>query len=170
MRFLIGAVALMALAMPARVGAQEPPKAPACRAALDGDLLTTTIEFSDGYAVEAPWQVTWNRSASLENGETGMSATARLDRIVEVRPDTKERVMTPFPEPITTTFEGQNEQELAYRAAQIWCLTVLKAQEQISRKPAGKPAKRNTAAHRSASGHPASIDGPAAGAIRTTAR
>lgn len=144
MRFLIGAVALIALAMPAQIWAQEPPKAPACRAALDGDQLTTTIEFSDGYAVEAPWQVTWNRGASLEDGRPGLTATARLDRIVEVKPGTKERVMTPFPEPITTTFEGQSEQELAYRAAQIWCLTVLKAQEQASTKPAGKPANQNT--------------------------
>ncbi len=143
MRFLIHAVALLALALPARVGAQESAKAPACRAALDGDLLTTTIEFSDGYAVEAPWQVTWNRSASLEDGRPGIIATARLDRIVEVSPGTQERVMTPFPEPITTTFEGHSEQELAYRAAQIWCLTVLKAQEQAPNK-SGKPAQRTT--------------------------
>lgn len=130
MRFLVHAVALLALAVPALAGAQEPANAPACRASLDGDQLTTTIEFSDGYAVEAPWQMTWNRSASLEDGRRGVSAIARLDRIVEVTPGTQERVMTPFPEPIETTFEGATEQELAYRAAQIWCITVLKAQEQ----------------------------------------
>jgi hypothetical protein len=143
MRFLIHAAALLALILPAQLVAQESGQAPACRAALDGDQLTTTIEFSDGYAVEAPWQVTWNRSASLEDGRPGISATARLDRIVEVSPGTKERVMTPFPEPITTTFEGHSEQELAYRAAQIWCLTVLKAQEQAPNK-AGKPARRSS--------------------------
>jgi hypothetical protein len=143
MRFLIHAAMLLALAMPVRLGAQTPAKAPACRAALDGDLLTTTIEFENGYAVEAPWQVTWNRSASLEDGSRGVQATARLDRIVEVNPGTHERVMTPFPEPITTTFEGHSEQELAYRAAQIWCLTVLKAQEQTPNK-SGKPAQRTT--------------------------
>jgi hypothetical protein len=143
MRFLIHAVALLTLALPARLGAQDPGEAPACRASLDGDQLTTTIEFSDGYAVEAPWQVVWNRSASLEDGSRGVSATAKLDRIVEVRPGSKERVMTPFPEPITTTFEGHSEQELAYRAAQIWCLTVLKAQEQAPNK-SGKPAQRTT--------------------------
>jgi hypothetical protein len=140
---VIHAALLPALALPVGLAAQETSKAPACRAALDGDLLTTTIEFSDGYAVEAPWQVTWNRSAALADGQTGVSAQARLDRIVEVKPGTHERVMTPFPEPITTTFEGHSEQELAYRAAQIWCLTVLKAQEQAPTK-AGKPAQRST--------------------------
>lgn len=142
MRKVIHAALLLALALPAHLMAQQSPSAPACRAALDGDLLTTTIEFSDGYAVEAPWQVTWNRAAALEDGRIGISATARLDRIVEVRPGTKERVMTPFPEPITTTFEGASEQELAYRAAQIWCLTVLKAQEQAP-SASGKPAQHS---------------------------
>lgn len=141
MRFLMHAVALLALLAPVQLSAQEPANGPACRASLDGDQLTTTIEFSDGYAVEAPWHVTWNRSASLEDGSPGVAASASLDRIVEVRPDTKERVMTAFPEPITTTFEGHSEQELAYRAAQIWCLTVLKAQ---GKAPSGseKPAER----------------------------
>ncbi len=130
MRFLRKAVAALALAAPAGLSAQAPADAPACRADLDGDRLTTTIEFSDGYAVEAPWSVNWNRSASLEDGSRGVAAAARLDRIVEVDPATGQRVVTPFPEPIQTTFEGRSEEELIYRAAQIWCLTVLKAQEQ----------------------------------------
>jgi hypothetical protein len=142
MRKRVHAALLLALVLPVYLAAQSS-EAPACRAALDGDLLTTTIEFSDGYSVEAPWHVTWNRSAALEDGRTGVSATARLDRIVEVKPGTKERVMTPFPEPITTKFEGHSEQELAYRAAQVWCLTVLKAQEQSPNK-AGKPAQNST--------------------------
>lgn len=126
MRFFINAVTAVALSVPIGASAQ----APACRADLDGDRLTTTIEFSDGYAVEAPWTVTWNRSASLEDGSVGVAAAASLDRIVEVEPGTGQRVVTPFPEPIRTTFEGRSEEELIYRAAQIWCLTVLRAQEQ----------------------------------------
>jgi len=142
MRFLIRAVALLALAVPSIAGAQGSSNAPACRAALDGDELTTTIEFSDGYAVEAPWQMTWNRAASMEDGRPGVTATARLDRIVEVTPGTGERVMTPFPEPITTTFEGATEQELAYKAAQVWCITVLKAQEEAKGRTS-RPARRS---------------------------
>lgn len=147
MRFLINAIALVALAIPAGLIAQNPGNAPACRASLDGDQLTTTIEFPDGYAVEAPWRVAWNRSASLEDGRPGVVAAARLDHIVEVDPATGQRVATPFPEPIETTFEGHSEEELIYRAAQIWCVTVLKAQE---RKPAegaqpSAPARKGAA-------------------------
>jgi hypothetical protein len=142
MRYLIHAVALLVFLVPGLSSAQDAATGPACRASLDGDQLTTTIEFSDGYAVEAPWHVTWNRSASLEDGSPGVAANARLDRIVEVKPGTKERVMTPFPEPIPTTFEGHTEQELAYRAAQIWCLTVLKAQGKAPNKSESPAARK----------------------------
>lgn len=129
MRFTAIALTLVALWAPTGLSAQESADAPACRADLDGDELTTAIEFSDGYAVEAPWRVSWDRAATMENGEAGVTAAAELDRIVELDPDTGRRVVTPFPEPIETLFEGANEDELVYRAAQIWCLTVLKAQE-----------------------------------------
>lgn|SRR5690554_976436 len=130
MRFMINAVALVALALPAGLSAQQSADAPACRANLDGNQLTTAIEFPDGYAVEAPWNLSWNRAATLENGQQGVAAAAQLDRIVELDPASGQRIVTPFPEPIETKFEGATEDELVYRAAQIWCLTVLKAQEQ----------------------------------------
>ncbi|HEX7051290.1 MAG TPA: hypothetical protein VF188_13875 [Longimicrobiales bacterium] len=130
MRFIMNIVAATALAIPAGLAAQDSEGAPSCRANLDGDQLTTAIEFPNGYAVEAPWRVNWNRSASLSDGRTGVAAAAELDRIIEVDPATGQRVVTPFPEPIRTTFEGHDEEELIYQAAQIWCLTVLKAQQQ----------------------------------------
>lgn len=144
MRFLINTALALALAAPVGLSAQVPGDAPACRADMDGNRLTTTIEFSDGYAVEAPWSVTWNRSASLQDGSRGVAAAASLDRIVEVDPATGQRVVTPFPEPIETTFEGQSEDELIYRAAQIWCLTVLRAQEQSAggaQRPSSTPQR-----------------------------
>ena len=58
---------------------------------------------------------------------------ASLDRIIEVQPGTGQRVTTPFPEPIETTFDGESEQELVERAAQIWCLTVIRAQQNHQR-------------------------------------
>lgn len=130
MRFIKTAIAVMAFSAPVGLFAQDPANAPACRANLDGDQLTTAIEFPDGYAVEAPWSVSWNRAATLENGRPGVVVAAQLDRIVELDPATGQRIVTPFPEPIETMFEGATEDELIYRAAQIWCLTVLKAQEQ----------------------------------------
>lgn len=150
MRFMIKAAVALALLAPAGLSAQAPADAPACRADLDGNRLTTTIEFSDGYAVEAPWTVNWNRAASLEDGSRGVSAAASLDRIVEVDPATGQRIVTPFPEPIETTFEGRTEEELIYRAAQIWCLTVLRAQEQQgaggSQQPTSSPPRSSVGA------------------------
>lgn len=143
MRFLIHAATAIALAASAATHAQAQDQAPACRADLDGNQLTTTIEFNDGYAVEAPWSLSWNRAAALPDGRTGVAAAARLDRIVEVDPSTGQRIVTPFPEPIETTFEGGTEEELMYQAAQIWCLTVIKAQEREhgARQPATAPRR-----------------------------
>lgn len=130
MRFIINGLASLALVLlPVALSAQAPDGAPACHADLNGSELTTTIEFPNGYVVRGPWQVEWNRAASLDDGSEGVAVGASLDRVVEVDPQTGDRRVTPFPEPIETTFEGQDEKELVYRAAQIWCLTVLKAQE-----------------------------------------
>lgn len=130
MRSLIHVLAALAvLAAPAGLSAQTNDNSPACRADLDGERLTTTIRFSDGYTITAPWEVEWNRPAALDNGAEGVAVGATLDRVVEVDPETGERRVTPFPEPIETTFEGENEEAMVYRAAQIWCLTVLKAQQ-----------------------------------------
>src|SRR5690606_30058943 len=98
-----------------------------------GDRLTTTITFPNGYTVEGPWHVSGNRPVSLEDGTRGVAINASLDRIIEVEPGTGQRVTTPFPEPIETTFDGQNEQQLVERAAQIWCLTVIRAQQNHQR-------------------------------------
>ena len=129
MRFFWKFVTALALALPAPLAAQAGDQAPACRGSLDGDRLTTTIIFPNGYTVEGPWRVSGNRPVALEDGTRGVAMNASLDRIIEVEPGTGQRVATPFPEPIETTFDGQNEQQLVERAAQIWCLTVLRAQQ-----------------------------------------
>jgi len=133
MRFFWILAAALALGAPAHLTAQPPGRAPVCRGALDGDRLTTTIEFPNGYVVEGPWRISRRRPVALEDGGSGVAMNASLDRIVEVQPGTGERVTTPFPEPIETTFDGQNEQALVQRAAQIWCLTVLRAQQNQQR-------------------------------------
>lgn len=141
MRLSINLLAPLALLIPVGLGAQTPNDPPACRGDMDGDRLTTTIEFADGYAVEAPWQVRYNRTARLDNGAEGIEVGASLDRIVEVDPRTGERVTTPFPEPIETTFRADNERELIHQAAQIWCLTVLRAQQEAG---SDGPSQRTT--------------------------
>jgi len=141
MRFFWNFIAALALALPAPLAAQTPGQAPTCRGALEGDRLVTTIEFPNGYVVEGPWRVSGNRPVALEDGTRGVAMNASLDRIIEVEPGTGQRVTTPFPEPIETTFDGQTEQELVQRAAQIWCLTVIRAQQNQQRNQ-GTPRAR----------------------------
>ncbi len=128
MRFIIQAAVVMALVVPASVGAQQTSdREPVCRGSMDGARLTTTVQFDDGYTVEAPGQVLQNHAGPLSDGGQGLQMGARLDRIIEVDPATGARQSTPFPNPVDITFEGHSKDELISRAAQIWCASVLKA-------------------------------------------
>ncbi|HWV57875.1 MAG TPA: hypothetical protein VNZ57_10515 [Longimicrobiales bacterium] len=111
-----------------------------CRATLDGQQLTTVIEFSNGYHVVGPWRVMATRDRRL-NGDSGIAIDARLDRVIERNPGTDRDVTTPFPHPVQTSFEGATEQDLVTKAAEIWCTTVLRVQEtQTSPSPGnGRP-------------------------------
>ena len=128
MRFIIQAAVVMALVAPGALGAQQvSDREPVCRGSMDGGRLTTVVQFEDGYTVEAPWQVMQNKAGPLTDGGRGIQMGARLDRIIEVDPATGARQATPFPNPVSITFEGHNRDELISRAAQIWCSSVLKA-------------------------------------------
>lgn len=114
------------LAVPVALTAQAPMEnAPACSAELDGETLTTTIEFNDGYAVIAPWDVMGSR-ATTTNGAPGHVIAVHLDHIVEHDPITGQAKTTPFPSPVETTFEGGDMDEVVYQAAQVWCMTVMR--------------------------------------------
>mgnify|MGYP001198383685 FL=1 len=121
--FTLGFLGLFAL-VSGRESPAEPE--PSCRGRLDNVLLTTTLQFPDGYAVEGPWRVISNREQPLEDGTMGRAVAASLDRVIEVD-EAGNRSETPFPEPIETVFEGRTETELVYNAAQTWCRTVLQA-------------------------------------------
>ncbi len=131
MRFKIGAAALAALVLPAAVAAAQPPaQEPVCRASIDGQHLTTVVRFEDGYTVEGPWQVLEDRAGSLSDGSHGIRVGARLDRIVEVDPQTGARQSTAFDHPVDVMFEGHDRGDLLDRAARIWCASVSKARAQ----------------------------------------
>lgn len=122
----ISILAAAVLAMPATLAGQAPADAPpACSGELDGEVLTTTIKFPDGYAVEAPWDVLASRSTSA-GGAAGHVMAVHLDHIVEHDGLTGQATTTPFPSPIETTFEGATVDEVIYQAAQVWCMTVLR--------------------------------------------
>jgi hypothetical protein len=134
MRVLINAVLLLAFAAPVAAVAQDANEGPTCSGSLDGSLLTTVIRFPDGYTVEGAWQILENRTASLRDGRQGRQMSMMLDGIIEINPETGERKRMPLPQPIETEFEGENEEELVYRAARVWCTAILKAREDAPRR------------------------------------
>jgi hypothetical protein len=121
MRTIIIAVMLTAAA--ASASAQTPRSAGTCRANQSGGVLLTSVEYADGYRVEAPWRVLSSQVA--RNGNASMTAT--LDHIIETNPATGKRHRTPLPGTIEMTFEGENGVLLLREAADVWCSTVAKA-------------------------------------------
>jgi hypothetical protein len=117
---------ILAVLVPAS-GAQKVEDGPACRAELRGLDLTTTLELPTGMRVEAPWRVV--HTGDVEEGRTKFVMFATLDRVIERDPVTGTRSITPFPQPVSLAFEGESQEELVQRAAQVWCVTVMRAQE-----------------------------------------
>lgn len=117
---------ILALLVPGS-GAHRVEDGPACRAELKGLDLLTIVELPSGLMVEGPWRVI--HTADMEDGDAHYTMFATLDRVVERNPITGNRAITPFPQPISLTFEGTSQLELVQRAARVWCVTVMRAQE-----------------------------------------
>jgi hypothetical protein len=117
---------ILALLVPAS-GAERVEDGPACRAELKGLDLVTTIEFGSGLRVDGPWRVV--HSSDSRNGEAQYVMFATLDRMIERHALSGERSIIPFPRPISLAFEGATQAELVQHAARVWCVTVMRAQE-----------------------------------------
>jgi hypothetical protein len=100
---------------------------PACRAELTGVDLVTTIEFPTGLRVAGPWRVV--HAGDVRDGEAHYTMYATLDRVIETDALTGSRNVIPFPEPVSLAFEGKTQKDLIHHAAQVWCVTVMRAQE-----------------------------------------
>jgi hypothetical protein len=116
---------ILALLVPAGAP-QKVEDGPACRAELQGRKLMTTVEFPSGLQVEGPWQVVVAEQTE-DGSEHIMLAT--LDRLIETDALTGTRNVVPFPEPVSLAFQAETRRELLHRAAHIWCVTVMRAQE-----------------------------------------
>jgi hypothetical protein len=103
--------------------AQNSRSAPLCKADQAGKILLTSIEYNDGYKVEAPWRVITTQKS--KDGNQQMRAI--LDHIIETKPLSKKRQLTPLPGAIEMTFRGTNNNVMLREAADIWCSTVAKA-------------------------------------------
>jgi hypothetical protein len=117
---------ILALLIPAE-GVQKVEDGPACRAQLTGENLLTTIEFPTGLKVEGPWRVL--HRAEIEDNLPNYIMYATLDRVIETDELTGGHHIIPFPEPVSLSFEGPDQEQLVQRAAQVWCVTAMRAKE-----------------------------------------
>jgi hypothetical protein len=119
---------ILALLAPAG-GAHMAEAGPACRAELRGMNLLTTIELPSGVAVEGPWRIT---PSGTPHGAKRFNVLATLDHVVEKDALTGNRNVIPFPQPVQLAFDGDTQEEVVRRAARVWCVTVMRAQENQS--------------------------------------
>lgn len=120
---------IMALLLPA--GAMEDAEiGPSCRAELKGVNLLTVFELPTGIVVEAPWQVVHRGYDETRAKRHIVFAT--LDRVIEKDALTGRNRIVPFPEPIRLGFEGETHEAVVENAAEVWCVTVMRAQENQS--------------------------------------
>lgn len=99
---------------------------PTCRAKLNGRNLLTIVELPTGVAVEGPWRVAQGTDGL---GAKSIVLVATLDHVIETDELTGSRNVIPFPQPVRLAFEGHTREEAAHRAARVWCVTVMRAQE-----------------------------------------
>jgi hypothetical protein len=125
MHGLINALVL-AFTMPGQTGTTAG-DSPICRADMLGDVLTTQVEFADGFIVEGPWRII--TKSTVTAGEGGQIVAAILERFVEIDPVTDQTRISHFREGVALTFRGRTQEELVAQAAQIWCSTVLRSQK-----------------------------------------
>jgi hypothetical protein len=124
MYLFINALILALLVPPS--GASLTEAGPTCRAELKGLSLLTIVELPTGVAVEGPWRITHRGN---EHGGAPFTVLATLDHVIETDALTGGRNVIPFPQPVQLEFEGETQEEAVRRAARIWCVTVMRAQE-----------------------------------------
>lgn len=115
-------VVVAALLLAGVAEAQVVRSAPTCKANQSGAELVTRIVFPDGYTVEGPWRVT----GVVKSGRN-TTLTAVLDHIIETAAISSRREHVALPGPIQMKFTGRSMNELLNEAANLWCVTVLKA-------------------------------------------
>jgi hypothetical protein len=111
-------------------GTNKAEDGPACHAELKGRSLLTTVEFPTGLQVEGPWRVVHAAMPMEESPQFLILAT--LDRVIEKDGLTGQQQVIPFTEPLSLAFEGETQEQVIQRAARVWCITVMRAQEDRS--------------------------------------
>ena len=108
----------------------------------DSNLLTV-VELPTGVAVEGPWRVMHQENVAQDHRFTVL---ATLDHVIEKDALTGGRNVIPFPQPVRLAFEGSSQEEAVRRAAHVWCVTVMKAQENQNLDHLAEPVRHRIAA------------------------
>jgi hypothetical protein len=116
---------LLAVLLPA--GGAEVNDGRSCKAEVKGLKLLTIVHLPGGIVVEGPWEIV--HSGEMREQQPHYVMLARLDHVVERDAITGEQKVIPLPAPVNLTFEGTSQHDLVEHAAQIWCVTVMRARE-----------------------------------------
>jgi hypothetical protein len=122
-------VSAMLLAMMVPAAPQRTGDGPACHAELRGLTLVTTVDLPSRVRVEGPWKLSHAGALDMTNGTAHFRMEAELDRVVQIDAVTGLERETRLGSPVRLVFEGSDQKDLVRRAAQVWCVTVMRAQE-----------------------------------------
>src|SRR5688500_10637802 len=120
-------VSVMLLAMIVPTAPRREHDVPACHAKLRGLVLVTSVELPSRVRVDAPWRL--SHHGQMRESGTQLLMEAQLDRVVQKDELTGQERETRLGEPVKLVFEGSDQKDLVRRAAQVWCVIVLRAQE-----------------------------------------
>ena len=122
-------VSAMLLAMMVPTAPQRTGDGPACHAELRGLVLVTSVDLPSRVRVEGPWKLSHQGEMNAEDGTAHFRMEAELDRVVQRDAVTGQERETRLGSPVRLVFEGSDQRDLVRRAAQVWCVTVMRAQE-----------------------------------------
>jgi len=117
---------LLAVLFPATGGTPADPE-PKCTAELRGRQLRTTIEFHDGYRLDAPWEVLNSQHLQASGELTSVVAELQLDQLIETDAVTGKKLSTALTQPVRLRLQAATDEALVFRAADTWCSTVIQA-------------------------------------------
>jgi len=144
MRMSMATSLIAIVAFPLSLAAQSPATPPpVCTADLEGRQLRMSLEYSDGFMVEAFWNVSKNGGVVLPDGTAGSQLGLRLNELVVTEPETGRPEFRPLAEPVTLTYQGPTVQALILRASRVWCIAIEEVREE------GPSGNRRTASVRS---------------------
>jgi len=126
MRTSLATLLTAIIGFPLSLSAQSPAASiPVCSGALDGEQLRMSLEYSDGFTVEAFWNVFENGGIGLPDGSLGYRIALRLNEMAVTDPKTGEQALRPLAEPITLDYTGPMLPALVRRASAVWCTALV---------------------------------------------